>query len=173
MAGNMNLTLSLGFKGQGNPNAITAYADNGAYLLGGFASPLDAQTPHFGVLVSGNPAGTDGEFFCGVPSGYIPLGIVIYEAGIAMNDVAKNDSYISGQPMTIMKFGAMWFNTWGKTLPGAVDPTVGCVVLANNITGLIEFQPLGASAPTGWTAIGARVVSLKDAKDGCMLFLDI
>jgi hypothetical protein len=168
---NSNLTLTLGFKGQGTPNAIAAYVDNGAYLLGGFPSLSDAQTPYFGAVVSGNPAGTGGELFCGIPANYVPLGVLIYEGGIAMNDPAKNSSSLGGQPATLMTFGQMWLATWGKTAPNAIDPVLGCVVICNNTTGLIEFQPMGAAAPSGWTVINAKVKAVDASTNGVMLFI--
>lgn len=173
MAGNTNLNLSLGFRGQGKPNAIAAYVDNGAYLVGGFASLTDTQTAYFGTLMSSNPAGIDGEFFCGIPSGYSQIGIAIYEAGIAMNDAAKNNYVLTGQPMTVMQFGNLWLASWTKTASNAIDPIMGAVVIANNTSGAIEFVPRGSSAPTGWTAINASIKAVSDRLNGVMLFVNI
>ena len=60
-----NLTLTLGFKGQGLPNAIPAGAPNGIWTLGGFQDAADTQTPKFGVVMTSSPAQTDGDFLCG------------------------------------------------------------------------------------------------------------
>jgi hypothetical protein len=167
-----NLAISMGFKGSGTPQAVPVYETDSMGHLGGYQTSTDVQTATFGVVMSGNPTGTNGEFFCGIPSNYIAMGIIQYNAGIAMIDSAKPYSYIAGQPLTLISRGSVWFATWGKTQPGAIDPTIGCVVICNNTTGAIEFQPLGATAPTGWTVLsGCRVKSRDDTTNGCMLFV--
>jgi hypothetical protein len=60
-----NLTLTLGFKGQGNPNAIPAGAPTGYWTLGGYQDASDTQTPKFGVVMTSSPAQADGDFLCG------------------------------------------------------------------------------------------------------------
>lgn len=169
-----NLSVSLGYKGSGKPNAVAAYNDLGAYLLGGIPAADDTQTPYFGCLVSVNPSGSDdSQYYCGIPSGYVAVGIILYHAGIAMNDPAKPDSFLSTQPATIMNCGNMWLAHWGKTAPGSIDPRIGSVVIANNTSGLIEFMPQGSTAPTGWTVVGASVKSVSDDTSGVMLFVKI
>ena len=169
-----NLSISLGYKGSGTPNAIAAYNDLGAYLLGGIPAIDDTATPYFGCLVSVNPAGiVDSQYYCGIPSGYIPIGIILYHAGIAMNDPAKPNSFLATQPATIMGCGNLWLATWGKTCIGSIDPKVGCVVVANNTTGLIEFMPQGSTAQSGWTVISASVKSVSDDTSGALLFVNI
>ena len=60
-----NLTLTLGFKGQGNPNAVPAAVPNGVWTLGGYQDSTDTQTPKFGVIMTSSPNQADGDFFCG------------------------------------------------------------------------------------------------------------
>ena len=60
-----NLTLTLGFKGQGTPNAVPAHVPNGVWTLGGYQDATDTQTPRFGVVMTSSPAQADGDFFCG------------------------------------------------------------------------------------------------------------
>jgi hypothetical protein len=60
-----NLVLTLGFKGQGNPNGVPAAAPNGLWTLGGYQDSTDTQTPKFGVVMCSSPAQADGDFFCG------------------------------------------------------------------------------------------------------------
>lgn len=169
-----NLSINLGYKGSGLPNAIAAYNDQGAYLLGGIMSGNDTQTPYFGCLVSANPAGTnDGEFYCGIPSGYVPVGLILYHAGIAMNDPAKPDSFLLTQPLTVIHCGTVWMASWTKTAIGAIDPKIGCVVVANDTTGAIEFMPQGSAAQSGWTVINAFVKPVSDDTSGAMLFVNI
>ena len=169
-----NLSIGLGYKGSGKPNAIASYNDQGAYLLGGIPALDDAQTPYFGCLVSVNPAASvDSHYYCGIPGGYIPTGIILYHAGIAMNDPAKPNSFLASQPATIMQCGNLWLATWGKTAIGSIDPKIGCVVVANNTTGLIEFMPQGSAAQSGWTIINASVKSVSDDTSGALLFVNI
>jgi hypothetical protein len=168
---NMNLTLAIGFVGQGTPNAIPAYTDNGAFLLGGFPAQADLQTPKFGVVVSENPAGVDGELFCGIPTDYIPVGVLVYEGGVAMNDPAKPDSYLGNQPVAALAFGTVWYGTVTKTAPNAIDPVIGSVVICNNTTGVIEFLPKGSTAPTGWTVLShAHVKAVALDQNGILVF---
>ena len=60
-----NLTLTLGFKGQGTPNAVPAAVPNGIWTLGGYQDSTDTQVPRFGVVMTSSPAQADGDFFCG------------------------------------------------------------------------------------------------------------
>lgn len=170
-----NLVIGLGYKGSGKPNAVPAYSDNGAHLLGGFMAADDAQTPYFGRLVSANPAGTpDGKFYCGIPGGYIPVGVLLYHAGIAMNDPAKPDSFITGQPVTIMHMGTLWIHTWSTTVVGSIAPKIGCVVTVNNTTGELVFMPQGSGAQPGHTVIsGISVKSVSDDTSGALLFVNL
>ena len=170
---NSNLSISLGYEGSGAANAQPVYTEDGIHTLGGSRADADTQTAYFGVVVSVDPAATvPGQFFCGIPSTYIPAGIIMYSAGIAMLDAAKPNSFIGNQPMAIVHLGQMWFGSWTKTSPNAIDPVVGCVVICNNTTGAIEFQPMGASAPTGWTVINAYVKSISLFTNGAMLFVN-
>lgn len=168
------MTVSLGYKGSGSPNGIPAYNDDGAWMLGGVHSDADTgNTPKFGCVVSVDPDATqDGIVYMGIPSGYAPVGIIVYNGGIAETMPAKNDAYLSLQPLTWMYKGQMWLYSWEKTQVGAIDPIVGCVVQCNNTTGAIEFLPYGSAASTGWTIISASVKSLTISGDGVMLFLN-
>ena len=60
-----NITRTLGFKGQGLPNAVPAGAPTGYWTLGGFQDASDTQTPKFGVVMTSSPAAVDGDFLCG------------------------------------------------------------------------------------------------------------
>lgn len=170
-----NLSILLGYKGSGKPNAVPAYNDQGAYLLGGIPASADTQIPYFGRLVSVNPANpVDAQFYCGIPSGYIPAGIILYHAGIAMNDPAKPDSFLPSQPVTIMQCGSMWLASWSTTLPGSIVPKIGCVVTCNNTTGELVFMPQGSGAQTGYTVLsGVSVKSVSADTSGAMLFVNI
>jgi hypothetical protein len=169
---NNNLALSMGFKGSGQAQALPVYEERGAYTLGGYPASTDTQTPKFGVVVSENPAASSpGAFFCGIPTDYVPRGVIMYHAGIAMIDASKPDSFLGNQPMTIMQFGQIWLASWTKVAPGSIDPSIDSVVICNNTSGVIEFMPKGSTAPTGYTIINARVKSRSDMTSGAMLFV--
>jgi len=105
--------------------------------------------------------------------GTIARGIVIYRPDIAMNDVAKPDYILQGAPLTIAYFGTIWLATWTKTAAGAIDPVVGCVVIAKEDTGIIEFLASG-SAPGGWTKMtNCSVKSVSADTNGVLLFVNI
>ena len=168
-----NLAISMGYKGSGAPQAMPIYETDSMGHLGGYQASSDTQTATFGVVMSGNPAGNSGEFFCGIPTNYVVMGIIQYNAGIAMIDSAKPYSYIANQPLTLVTRGSLTYATWTKTQPGAIDPVIGCVVICNNTSGVIEFQPLGATAPTGWTVLTkCKVKSRDDTTSGCTLFVN-
>lgn len=170
---NNNLDISLGYKGSGAAQAVPVYQEGGIYTQGGGQASTDTQTAYFGVVASVDPSATSpGQFFCGIPTGFIPIGVIMYSAGIAMVDAAKPNSFIGNQPMALCELGQLWFSSWTKTAPNAIDPVVGCVVICNNTTGVIEFQPMGATAPTGWTVINAWVKSINLATNGAMLFVN-
>jgi hypothetical protein len=174
---NQNMTMNLGYKGGGVVNGIPAYNDQGAYLLGGIAmtAVVAGSLPYFGRVASCNPAATqDGCFYTGIPSGYYPLGIILYSAGIAMNNPSRFDSYLETAPSTIMNKGQVWLHTWGLTQPGAIIPKVGCVVICELTTGLIEFQEVGCTTPSSlWVVLsGVKVVSVSNDTSGAMLFVN-
>lgn len=60
-----NLTLTLGFKGQGKPNGLPAYVPNGVWTVGGFQDSTDTYPAKFGIVMSSNPNGLDGDLLCG------------------------------------------------------------------------------------------------------------
>ncbi len=63
-----NMTLTLGFKGQGKPNGVPAYTPNGVWTLGGYQDPTDTQVAKFGIVMGSDPSGSDGDFYCGAIS---------------------------------------------------------------------------------------------------------
>ena len=105
--------------------------------------------------------------------GTIPRGIVVYRPDIAMNDNAKPDYILQGAPLAVAYFGTLWLATWTKTAAGAIDPVVGCVVIAKEDTGIIEFLASGA-APGGWYKLAnCSVKSVSADTNGVLLFVNI
>lgn len=105
--------------------------------------------------------------------GTIPRGIVVYRPDIAMNDTAKPDYILQGAPLSVAYFGPIWISSWTKTAAGAIDPVVGCVVIAKEDTGIIEFLASGA-APGGWYKLAnCSVKSVSPDTNGALLFVNI
>lgn len=162
-----NLSFSAPYyKGSGIPNGIPAYIPgDGMFTLGGYQAMTDTGgDAKFGYAVSSNPAGNDGEFWMGIPNGYILRGFVKYDAGVAMNDPAKPDYMLVGVPMTVLYQGALWYYTWNTTLVGAGAPLIGSVIVINNSTGEIEFLPAGTTSsmvPATWTVLSSSEASVK------------
>lgn len=106
--------------------------------------------------------------------GSVPRGIVIYRPDIAMIDSSKPDYVLQGNPVTVAYFGNLWLGSWTKVATGAIDPVIGCVVIAKNDTGVIEFLAAGASAPSGYYKLANCSVKSVDAStNGVMLFVNI
>lgn len=106
--------------------------------------------------------------------GTLPRGITIYRPDIAMIDTAKPNYTLQGAPLTVMYFGQVWLSSWTKTATSAIDPVLGCVVIAKNDTGIVEFLAAGASAPSGWYKLtNCSVKSVDSSTNGCLLFVNI
>ena len=106
--------------------------------------------------------------------GTLPRGITIYRADVAMIDTAKPNYTLQGAPLTIMYFGNLWLSSWTKTAGSAIDPVVGCVVIAKNDTGIIEFLAAGSNAPGGWYKLAnCSVKSVDSSTNGALLFVNI
>jgi hypothetical protein len=170
-----NLTEQLGYKGSGVANGLPAYSANGIFTLGGVQATADvANDAIFGYIMSSSASGDDGTFYMGIPTNYIIRGMIQFDGGIAQNDPAKPNKVINGAPLTLVYWGTVWLGAWTKTSVGAIDPIIGAVVICNNTTGAIEFQPNGTSvAPAGWTIISANVVTVSTDTNGALLFLNL
>jgi len=106
--------------------------------------------------------------------GTVQRGITLYRPDIAMNDPAKPSYVLQGAPLTVAYFGPVWIGTWGKLGAAAIDPVVGCLVVANNTTGLIEFVAAGGSAGTGYTLLSnCKVISVSTDTNGALIFVNI
>jgi len=94
-----NLILTLGFKGQGNPNAVPAAVPNGIWTLGGFQDASDTQTPKFGVIMTSSPAQADGDFLCGAAT--ISGVASVFTATVSGTAVATGNINIDGTAIAI------------------------------------------------------------------------
>jgi len=170
------------FEGGGLPNGIPADLSGGLYTLGGFQNVNDSGgQANFGDLVSSNPndASGDGSFYVGIPTGYQIRGIVMYDAGIAMNDPAKPNYFLQGAPVTVLYRGALLFYGADTTIIGSGIPNISDVVCVQNSTGVLDFMPPGttqAQVPTGWTVLSqtqARVKSYDAITGASLIFFQL
>jgi hypothetical protein len=103
-----------------------------------------------------------------------PRGVVIYRPDIAMIDTSKPGYVLQGAPVTVVYRGNIWLGTWTKTAGSAIDPVLGCDVIAKNDTGVIEFRASGTGAPAGWLALSnCSVKSVDTSTNGVMLYVNI
>ena len=165
-----NASLAIGFKGAAKLNGVPMFLHQLPMTAGGVIDNLETQDPAFGVLVSSFP-NEPGSFSVGVPEGAIPRGVLLFDAAISQNDPGKPNSYFPGNPATAAIFGPVQFSSWGKTAAGSIDPVLGCKVIANETTGVIEFLPAATpAAPAGWITLNAAVVNKDFGSNGVTIF---
>ncbi len=80
-----NLTLTLGFKGQGTPNGVPAAVPNGVWTLGGYQDSGDTYKAKFGIVMSSDPNEGDGDFKCGA---LVTSGVASVYTGVATGTAA-------------------------------------------------------------------------------------
>lgn len=127
------------------------------------------QEAYFGRVVSAD-ADAPHNFYIG-KGGDVHQGIVLFDEAIAQNQPAGSDHYIADTPMTVLKKGLVAYSSWGKTATSAIDPVIGCEVIAKDTTGEVEFLASGA-APSGWTIMPAAVFDVSDDGKTVILFWD-
>lgn len=169
---------AIGYKGGANQNGIPVLAQGVApRTIGGILSTDNTETGSsygFGAVMS-RLAGAPNEFFYGIPTSGIAAGILQFDAGIAQNDPAHPNYPLLGQPCAIGYEGPYQYNGWAKTVTGAIDPAIGCKIVAKNTTGEIQFIPSGGSADSGWTVITwLKVVNVDQLGfNGCELSVSL
>ena len=166
-----NLSLQFGFKGQLELNAQAVPLQEGYLKLGGIVASTQTNGLRFGVVVSADPETPD-LFEAGKASGKVVRGVCVFDDAIAQNAPAHPNSYLSGLPCAALNHGFMWLGSWTKDATGATDPAIGCVVIFNNTTGVIEFLAAGTSAPTGYTVLDNASVRSVDPDNGALIYLN-
>jgi len=163
---NLALAIRSATYARWTPSGATTHAIFTAKALTVYTTPvIDWGTTGGAGTIGTTEAGTVGT---------IPRGIVIYRPDIAMNDVAKPDYILQGAPLAIAYFGTIWLAIWTKVASGAIDPVIGCVVIAKEDTGVIEFVVAGAVAPSGYYKLAnCKVVSVSADTNGVLLFVNI
>jgi hypothetical protein len=140
--------------------------------LGGFIDPNDLNNASlfvapFGNFVSALPATPD-ALVLGIPSGYIPRGVLMVDESIMYNEPAKATGYGVGLDATFFIRGFIRLSSWSALGAGSqVTPTINSVPIVNIASGYIEFQPAGTvSAPAGFailnTGNGNNVLKVAD-----------
>lgn len=162
-----NLDLSIGFKGQLKLNAQAVPMQEGYLKVGGIA----AENLTFGVVVSADPDTPD-SFEAGIDSGNVIRGVCVFDDAIAQNSPAHANSYLADMPCAALNHGFMWLANWGKTATGAIDPVIGCKVIAKNADGSIEFIASTANVPDNWTQLTNASVRAIDPEHGALVYLN-
>ena len=167
-----NLTLEIGLRGQIDVQAQAVPMQEGYLKLGGIADPEAAAPLAFGVVVSANPD-TDDIFVAGVPDGNVIRGICVFDDAIAANALAHPTSYLPGLPCAAINHGFLYMGAWNKTATGAIDPVIGCKVIYNTTTGVVEFlEGAATEAPEGWAILGNADVREIDDANGALIYLN-
>lgn len=162
-----NLELTLGFKGQLKLNAQAVPMQEGYLKVGGIA----AENLAFGVVVSADPDTPD-SFEAGIDSGNVIRGVCVFDDAIAQNSPAHPGSYLADMPCAALNHGFMWLTSWGTTATGAIDPVIGCKVIAKDADGSIEFIASTTDVPSNWTQLTNASVRAIDPEHGALVYLN-
>lgn len=171
MASTSNLNLTLGFKGQLKLNAQAVPMQEGYLKLGGIVDATETAGLKFGLVASCDPDTPD-AIVKGCASGNVVRGIVVFDDAIAQNAPAHPDKYLCGLPCAVLNHGFMWLNGWTKKATGAIDPVIGCKVIYNTTSGVVEFLAASDSAPEGWAELNGASVRDVDADNGALVYLN-
>lgn len=166
-----NLSLTLGFKGQLSLNAQAVPLQEGYLKLGGIVDTSETDGLSFGLVVSADPDTPD-SLTKGQASGNVVRGVCVFDDAIAQNSPAHPNKYLVGMPCAVLNHGFMWLASWTKTATSAIDPAIGCKVIFNTTSGIIEFLASSGSAPDGWAELSGAAVRDVDADNGALIYLD-
>lgn len=164
-----NLSLTVGFKGQLDLTAQAVPLQEGYLKIGGIVDNTDGLK--FGAAVYADPDTPD-QFKPAKVSGDVFMGICVFDDAIAQNSPAHPGTYLNGMPCAVLNHGFMWLNGWKKDATGAIDPVIGCKVIAKDATGEIEFVGSSTSVPANWTQIANASVRKIDADHGALVYLN-
>jgi hypothetical protein len=157
------------FNGLSTQNGKVVNRSNAGYKnIGGFIDVNDSNnsglTANFGYVVSRSTSAASGLFALGVPSGYVPSGIIQYDAGVAQNSPAHSDYELQDTPVTIVYSGSVQYQAWGTTQSGHA---VGAVLLTDvaiykTTTGAVEFLASGTAIPSGWAQLPGKIIEVSE-----------
>jgi hypothetical protein len=168
-----NLALAVEFFGSVAVNGVPSVMEGSLRLLqtkGGIISAGASQSTSgsaiFGCIMSVLASGTGADeaaFYVGYPSGtgFVVIGALLNEQGVRENDPAKPNWLFNEEPATVVIKGRLRYSSWGSSATSALaTPIIGCRVVFNNGTGIINFLPAGTSVPAGYTQLQAAVVGI-------------
>jgi len=143
-------------------NAVPANLEGSSRLVptrGGIVSLGNVNsTMIFGRVVSVMAGGDDAAFYLGwIPGGW-PIGVILNEDGVRMNDPAKPTWLMDEMPVTIATGGRLRYDSWATSLPGSILPALGCRLIFSLATGEIEAMPAGSIVPSNWCQLNGAVV---------------
>jgi hypothetical protein len=164
-----NLNLDIGFKGQLKLKAQAVPMMEGYLKLGGVTDP-DGADLEFGVVVSADPT-TPNLFEAGAASGNVVRGVSVFDDAIAQNAPAHPNKYLAGLPCAAITHGFFYIAGWTKNATAAIDPVIGCKVIYNTTTGVIEFLASTGSAPSGWAELTNADVRDVTSDNGALIYL--
>lgn len=166
---NSNLSLDIKFKGQLELKAQAVPMQEGYLKLGGITDPAGNDLD-FGVVVSADPTTPD-MFEAGCASGNVVRGVSVFDDSIAQNAPAHPTKYLAGLPCACINHGFFYLAGWTKNATGAIDPKIGCKVIYNTTSGVIEFLESSGSAPDGWAVLENADVRNVTTDNGALIYL--
>jgi hypothetical protein len=108
------------------------------------------------VVLAGLP--DPSAFYVGIPSSYVPVGVLLNEAGVRQNDPGKPSYILPEMPITVATRGKLRYGAIDSAFFGALPaPVSGARVVANNTTGAIGLMAAGAVVPATHTRLQAVV----------------
>lgn len=168
--GNMSFNAT-NLKGSGYVDGIPVFSKQLPLTRGGVIGEVDTGAAKFGYVVSAT--GDDpNTFVMGVDTTTnFPVGILIADPSIMMNDPTMNNYYYAGRPATAVTFGLVQIHNYATGTTGLIPPVLGAKIVCNTTTGQIGFIASGATAPSGYAIINASVYD-KEGPNGVTILIN-
>jgi hypothetical protein len=137
--------------------------------LTAFTAATGSKLVPFGTLVSIIPSDFK-TLLPGIPTGSIPVGILVANESKMQNDPAMPEGYFEGEAAAYISFGVLQYSKWGAGTD-IKGPAIGSKVLAHNVTGDVGFIDFNDTpVPTGWTQLNAVVTKIDGPNGGEIFF---
>ena len=170
--GNMSFNAT-NLKGSGYVDGTPVFSKQLPLTRGGVIGEVSTGAAKFGYVVSAT--GDDpNTFVMGVDTATytnFPVGILIADPSIMMNDPTMNNYYYAGRPATAITFGLVQIYNYATGTTGLIPPVLGAKVVCNTTTGQIGFIASGATAPSGYAIINASVYD-KEGPNGVTILIN-
>ena len=170
--GNMSFNAT-NLKGSGYVDGTPVFSKQLPLTRGGVIGEVDTGAAKFGYVVSA-VLGYPNIFIMGIDatsSVSFPVGILIADPSIMMNDPTMNNYYYAGRPATAVTFGLVQIYNYATGTTGLIPPVLGAKVVCNTTTGQIGFIASGATAPSGYAIINASVYD-KEGPNGVTILIN-